>query len=395
MTLANRATVEMQFDANFQIDSWHSFSLRDSFTDPLGELSFTIQPLLPDLRRYRDRARKGELVAVFINGAAQGVYIITTTSTSVSNGGGVTMKITAKSPLATPYEGSVDPRLSVSTTTDTPVSQVVLAAMLPYGFNVIGIASALNVSARMGKPIANKGTPLTKSVAALKHQECQAQEGETAYAFCDRIFTRLGLCLHVDNAGALLLRAPNYTQEKAYTVKQSFSGSGPTGEDVDVFTGSVEEHDTNDGQFSEVQVRGLRRDDVGQTKTAEPNATVTASSFMPTRSVYRSQGAAYKPKIIKDKMARDSARSESVAKLVLSLPAKDAYFITGTVDGIVSKSGRVWQPDTIAHVYVEALGVDEEMWIVERTLRQDRNSGQTTELKLLPKNALVLGQVPQ
>jgi hypothetical protein len=34
------------------------------------------------------------------------------------------------------------------------------------------------------------------------------------------------------------------------------------------------------------------------------------------------------------------------------------------------------------------------MWILERELMQDRSGGQRTRLKLIPKGALVLGEIP-
>jgi prophage tail gpP-like protein len=55
----------------------------------------------------------------------------------------------------------------------------------------------------------------------------------------------------------------------------------------------------------------------------------------------------------------------------------------------------VWQVDTVANVVCEAFGINEPMYVLERELSQDRNSGQRTRLKLIPLGALVLGEIPQ
>jgi prophage tail gpP-like protein len=60
----------------------------------------------------------------------------------------------------------------------------------------------------------------------------------------------------------------------------------------------------------------------------------------------------------------------------------------------VSATGAVWSIDTIARVYCEAFDIDEDMWILQRELMQDRSGGQRTRLKLIPKGALVLGEIP-
>jgi prophage tail gpP-like protein len=77
------------------------------------------------------------------------------------------------------------------------------------------------------------------------------------------------------------------------------------------------------------------------------------------------------------------------------LPAVSAYQFTCEVPGIVSATGAVWQVDTVANVVCEAFGINEPMYVLERELSQDRNSGQRTRLKLIPLGALVLGEIPQ
>ncbi len=386
-----RTAVSMQFDADFVIDAWESFTLRESFTDPVGDFTFVAKPPRHKVASYRDRLRKGELVTVFADDTNQGTMLITSVETTIGRDG-VVFTATCKTPLVTPYEGSVDPRLVLATKTDVPVTDAVLSALRPYGFTTIIGDSAGSVDAITGRPIGGRRAPVV--VDALKHTDAKAQEGETAYAFCARIFTRLGVALRCAVDGTLLVTAPDYDQEPAYTLVQSFAPGAPEG-DVMLGDPPIVVHDTNDGQFSECVVRGAQPDKDGQARTAEPKSTTTAASILPSRSVYRSPIAApYKPKNIKDKNARDAQRAASVAKLALGLRAADAFSVTCSVDGFRSTTGRVWAVDTIARVFIEAAAIDEPMWIAERVLEQTRQGGQRTTLKLLPKGALVLGDLP-
>jgi hypothetical protein len=389
MTEPNRARVVMHFGDGSTIDTWNTLSMRDTFTDPLGELTFESFPPSAQWFDYRRRLAKGELVTVLVNDVSQGGFLIQSAPRTISKERGCGIKVTCHTPLITPYQGDVDPDLHFKSPTDVPVIEAVLAALAPYGFEQIQADASANVNAISGVPI--HGNRKRVNVDALKHADCKAHEGETAYAFCARIFTRLGVCLRCAADGTLLLSAPNYAQAPAYTVIQSLSGGGRPG---DYFVGEVQVHDSNDGQYSECTVRGARGDSAGQTSTSRPTARVTEAELHPNRPSYTSFAAAHKPKIFRDKSARDHARALSVAKFELGLRAASAYAISGEVDGWISTTGRVWTVDTMVHAIVDAEQLDESMWLLERVLHQDSKGGQRTHLKLLPKGALLLGDVP-
>jgi prophage tail gpP-like protein len=79
----------------------------------------------------------------------------------------------------------------------------------------------------------------------------------------------------------------------------------------------------------------------------------------------------------------------------MGLRAEKAFYVQGEVDGMVSATGRLWQVDTMVHVVIEAEGLDEDMWVAEVRRTADAQGGQRTHLRLLPKGALVLGDIPQ
>lgn len=385
-----RTIVEMRAfeDEQVVLDSWTNFSLRETYTDPVGDFVFETIPTLETLPRISRLLQKGEPVFIYVNGALQGVYVISTVRRTMSRSHGVIFSATCKTLLHAAYEGTVDPRISFSAQTDVPVVDLILQAMSPFGFGTVIGDTAASVYAASGKRIDGRSNPLP--VQALKHQDCQAQEGETAYAFCARILNRLGVVLRQSVDGKLLVSAPDYNQLPAYTLAQSFVGNWPPMSDVML---TCEDISSNDGVFSECRVRGTRSEQPGVNTVAEPDVTVLAS-VLPARSQYTSFVQATKAKIIKDKSSRDLPRARNIATLAMGMTAINGYTLTCEVPGIVSATGAVWSIDTIARVYCEAFDIDEDMWILERELMQDRSGGQRTRLKLIPKGALVLGEIP-
>jgi len=121
MSAANRCVVTMHFDDGTQFSDWVSFTMRDCYTDPLGELQVVAAPTRANRAEYRKHLKKGHLVTIKIDGVNQGTFLIMSCPRTIGRNG-VVYNITCKTPLATPYEGSVDPDLEISSQTDTPVS---------------------------------------------------------------------------------------------------------------------------------------------------------------------------------------------------------------------------------------------------------------------------------
>jgi prophage tail gpP-like protein len=385
----NRARVEMRFGDGSTISAWTSLRMRDSFTDPLGQLDFEVAPPRKQIAAYREALGKGQLVAVMVNGVAQGVFIVQARRSRVGRDG-VVMSLTCHTPLITPYQASVDPRINFHSQADASVVGVVAEALAPFGFEQLRGDVTANVAALTGQPIG--GAALNVLVETLKTQDAQAQDGEAAYDFCRRIFGRLGVALRMRADGTLLLEAPNYNQPAICAVWQTFGTPRPG--DAFLADPPVEIEDTNDEQFSECTVRGSRSDSAGSTATATPTTTVFAADLPAGERLYRSTAANYKPLFIKDKNSRDAVRCKAAATRALGLRAARAYVVRGAVDGFISSTGRVWTPNTMVHVTVEAEGLNEDMWLLGREFSQDRSGGQVTALELIPKGALVLGDLP-
>lgn len=394
------ARVELAFDNGETFSEWQSVSLRDTFTDPIGEFSVTSALTQANglLKRYRQTLAKGQLVSLKINDIPQFVGLIQTVEKSIGDEG-IVFTVSGGTPLITPYGGAAveDPldyskELSFhSENSDVPVADVLKRIFRPYfgADPIIEGDDGQHIDLTSGKKRTKKAAKLT--LENLTQRDAIAHPGETAYQLASRILTKLGCCLKMRWDGVLLVTRPDYDQEISYTVGQSFREVFPG----DRFFGSVRIKDTNEGQFSEVAVRGTIPDDPESTLASRPIGVVKSTTINAERPPYSAASyAAYKPLVIKDKSARDASRTGSVAKLALGLPATNAFTVTGNVGGWISKSGRIWTPGTLARVVVEMDEIDETMFLLSRTFIQEPDGGQYTQLTFIPKGYLVLGDLP-
>lgn len=394
------ARVELSFADGTTFSEWQTVSLRDSFTDPIGEFSVTSSLTQSNglLKRYRETLQKGQLVSIRINDIPQFVGLIQTVDKTISDEG-IVFAVSGGTPLITPYEGAAvedssdySKELSFhSENADVPVADVLKRIFRPYfGTDpVIEGDDGQHIDLTSGKKRTKKAQRLT--LEQMTQRDAIAHPGETAYQLASRLLTKLGVCLKMRWDGTLLITRPDYDQEISYIVGQSFKEVFPG----DRFFGPIRIHDTNEGQFSEAVVRGTIPDDPEATTASRPIGVVASTTINANRPPYSAASyAAYKPKVIKDKSARDATRTGSVAKLALGLAATNAFTVSGTVSGWVSKSGRIWTPGTLARVVVDIDEIDETMFLLSRTFIQEPDGGQYTQLTFIPTGYLVLGDLP-
>lgn len=399
----NRGQVSIKLQDGTEVFDFLSFRLQDKYTDPLGSYEFVIRPRHQDIISLNDKLKKGDLIGVTINNNPQGAFIIQTKKTRIVKDVGVEFTLMCHTVLITPHEGSVDPDIAETFQSDTPVSDVVLNALAPYGFDSIISDTSADVQALTGKGIGGRKPAI--QVEEIKHKEAKAHEGESAYGFCARIFGRLGLALRVNFEGTLLLGSPDYDQEALYQIEQSSA----TTREGDAVIGDVVITDTNANQFSEVVIRGTAKDTKGQTRATRPIHRLRVAGFpdppggsafddapsseIPAgRHSYRAEaGAIFKPAYKLDKFSRDNDFCKERAYRWIGRRAEAGYVIQCTVDGLIATSGAIWTVDTIARVKIEKAGIDDDMWILGVEKRMDRGDAQRTTVTLIPKNSLILG----
>lgn len=379
-----------------------SATIRESFMDPLGSYDFQAEPTTAHRQDYINKLKRGEPLLFRVDGNPLAEPIIQTVDTRIDSNG-VTLNVSCHTLLVTPYEGATNPELSEKWTSDVSVDALVLQVMGLYGFDELDGDATAHVNALTGKGVSGRAAAL--NIASLKLKDIQANEGELAYALCSRVFNRLGAALHCDHTGKLLLRRPDYDQQALYTLVQDSTGA--TDGDRFLAGPGITIHDSNAGLYSEVVVRGNRPDTKGKVQAAPPIARVEVSDAAAQRPSgapfqaapstqlatgpgrYSSTAAPYKPRYVLDKESRDAERCRNAARLIMGAGAANAYYVQGTVNGLVAKSGATWTTDTIARTVVESVGLDQDLWILERSFSVTKD-GESTTMKLLPRGALEL-----
>jgi len=426
MTESKRGRVTIQDSNGDVFDNWSTFSMTETYDDPLGSYEFTIRPLRKDVREVQARFQKGELVSIKIDDNPRATPSIITVKTSLSKGGGVEMTVSCKTVLHVATQASADPEAFDKAPADVPVDEIVIRTLSPFGFTHIGTDFKRHTEVVLGKAVA--GDSATVSLLDLKAKELKVNENEGAYQYCSRIFSRLGYALRVDESGILILGSPNYFQEPSYSLVEDYVGTRVGARAGDKAL-SLELSETNDQQFSKVVVRGKSEEKRKKKATTKPQAATRLSRLTgrfanaemaeaaqgtydiysakqpfgeaveelidPRQPYYTSTIQPFKPKYINDRYSRDNDKCNGFCILVHAKPSVNAFVVTATVDGIVSHStGAIWAIDTICSVFSDTLLIEDDMWVYEVSMKVAKKGGARTTLKLLPVGSLVIGDVP-
>lgn len=375
--------VELKFADGSAISAFESFSLTERFLEPIDRGSFVFKPPASKLTEYLEKTRKYEILTTLVNGLTQAGLLIQTQTFKVSAAGSL-IGLACASPLKLLQEASADPKLSKVLAADVDVLSLVAEAVEPFG---IGEVFAENDIAVI-KAKTGKGSKATATKAAeLKFNEAQVQPNESVYSFLSRVLTRLGVMLRMGAGhGELYLTAPHYDGEPLGTVVLDGAAIG------DRACGDWEIVDTNEMQFDFCEITGAAQDKPGETRANVPKARVTSSDINSERPPFRrGQVLQYKPLLIRDTESRDKVRARSAAFLALGLKADSAFYVRCRAHGLVTRGGTPWTVDTLYRVVSELYGLDEVMWLSERTFTVNAE-GQYTDLVFVPKGYVRLGE---
>ena len=479
--------------ARERLTLWETFELQEDFLDPLSKFSMTCAPTADRFQEYYQKLSKGKQIEVWVGSHLQFTGMIIDQNVTISSQG-PTIQVNASGMLAAAYEASVSPRINLSVPKAVPVVNFIEKVMGPFFSEEkakVRNDSGYNLELKSGKPIT--GAPLPIPTSSITAKEMKSQAGQSAYQFCSRLISRLGVILKTDATGQLMLDRPNYKGSALYTLCQSKSTSSVGNYMLDGITIS----DTNRGQFSEIVVKGSARVKKGSNKAARnekkigpdgkpvknskgepvwrrvseansrsntPIARMTnyytgdpyddpayekffpnilpyknvpkrkATSITPLRAaatsaaanlgqrdwtpedwlkaisearyeqafmrnflhrhLYRSAKQPFKPRYVEDKKSQSIDRCMTMAGLLFGLRNASGFTIKCSVPGFFSTTGYLWTPNTLVRVVIDLLGANDEMWIFGRTFKASRTGGQQTDLHLMPKFSLVLGELP-
>ncbi len=400
MSKRTRADWAIKFAEGDPITVAREFTYRENYTDPLGSLTFDLAVPLLDREEYRDRIVKGGEVTLHIDGRQQARMLITTVEQELGRDGYL-MRAECKSPLCTIYEASVDPFVAQSFGADTPMADAILSILAPFGFTTLVSDQSADITAISGKALSGGANP--PALDELTHKDLATAQSDSAFGFCNRLLSRVGLVMRSDYDGKLLVGSPDYEQKARYVVAQDSDLSNKG--DRMLMEPSIVVKDTIDRQFSETLIVGKDAAKRSKVTAGSPRggvrvAGVTRPSdapFVDDQLVDLADGrylyaGPWKPRYKIDKKSRDKERCEAHATLLHCAQSVSAFTVRHAVDGFKSVSANaVWAVNTVGRVVATAFNIDEDMWLLERTMTGTKDKGQITMLTWIPKHALQLG----
>lgn len=435
MGFRHTVTVEVDDGTNkYPLNAFKSLSLSDTYTDPLGSLSFVVAGHVNEgqstageqkpLNAYFKALKRGNVASLAIDDKPQFTGIIQRVVHRFDPNGGWEMEVSCQSLLANAYYGSLHKTISISDgagSVGDKLKKAIVEALKPYGFteDLITLDSLKGDTAyrkRMlssskvsiaGEKVLNRAnqcpaTPPagpTKDVANIKLSELQSKPDDTAYGFCQRILSRCGVLLKADETGKLFTSVPDYKSSPMYTAILSTNNQSIGGRILGTFLWSED----NTNGFAESIIYANPEEGKCGNKLATAKVTVTAESLAsrPEYGKFYCQFGApldYKPKKTKDKYTRDSVMGRNACILQLQRGTEDSVHMTFSLPGFrgdyvgesVSQDSPFYTVNTMMIVQIDPLGFNESWWIYSKEFIQDSN-GQVTKLKLIPPKALQIG----
>lgn len=389
-----RPSVSLSFSDGTAITSFLSMTHTERFSDPVDTMSFVVAPprgsSSQQVQEYAKRLRKGEVVGLKIDEKPQAALMLTQVATTIGPSDGIVFSCTAKSPISLLYESTVPYETEAKAlSSDKPILDLVASICEPFGFGeVFADNDVAVIKSKTGR--ASDATPTPAK--GIKYKTAMPQPNETCYAFLNRILCRLGLILRMGSVfGSLYITRPHYEQTALYTFKCGSGGPAV----AEVFEGSVTVTESNENQYSFVEATGDKEDSKGSTNSDRPLFRAYSAAISSKRPPFRaSELISHKPCFYRDTSCQSKTTAKAVALLVLGERAESAFGVEGSIGNIVSTKGVPFTVDTVARIHIPQVGLDEDMWLSERTISVEPGGGGRTQLRFIPKNYYTIGELP-
>lgn len=204
--------IVVRFDAlGWETQQVQSYSLDSAYMTSTDSFSLSLYD--PDITKLQDLELQP--VSIFLNG---NLHLIGRVEQSEIGRDSGTVTLQGRDYLADMIECNVDPALSVSAS--ATLDKVVQQAALPVGISSVSFDAAPWRNMRLGVAVNTALGERTFKRAQLK--QYKPNPGEGIYQFLSRLCTRSGCTIQpTTTRNAVVLSAPDYVQDVAYSVSRS------------------------------------------------------------------------------------------------------------------------------------------------------------------------------
>jgi prophage tail gpP-like protein len=210
--------------------------------------------------------------------------------------------------------------------------------------------------------------------------------GERWMDLVERHLRQSGLFMWCSATGDAVIGRPNYHQTPIYKIIRK-RGQKPRYDNVISFDYEIDFQP----RYSEVVIYGK--------STGRKYARTTQHGAY-TDDELVSMGF-HKVLVVRDAEVTSTEAAERMARRRLAEGRRRGFALTYIVAGHVTSdptsvfaadvAPKCWAPDTMVHVEDDEIGVNENFWIEQVIFRRSA-TGTTTQLKLLPRDALIFGE---
>lgn len=217
------------------------------------------------------------------------------------------------------------------------------------------------------------------NLATMRISQARPHAGESVHAFLSRHCKRFGLIMWGTADGSIVFGRPNYTQKPRYSFQCNVF-KNPEQNNVQ----HIRRHRDAKSIPSEVHCFGK----------SHGHDWFRSDAHAIVEDKYTKDIGFYRVLTISDHNCRTNAEAEQRAKYELSHKRQNADTLSlRPMD--VGQDGAIYATDTIATVSYDVGGILNVPWyVVARSFDKSHSRGTETNLTLLPKGAIALGQAP-
>lgn len=383
-------------------DGFKSYRINSNYTTPTDEWEFVVYSD-DDPAGLRSRWKPLQPVRLYVSGNCQ---IIGRIDRIMGVGpGSSALKVMGRDYLADLVDATMDPTYQISK--EMTIGEMILEVFKPWGITSVLSDGGLTRNIRTGK---QPYQPDPQDLDQVRLEDLKAEENQGVFEFANKIVARHGFTIQPGGTrDSVLIVRPQYAQAPLYQLgrpgniaegvaDRNYSnvptvtlGRGRAGGNKHQVGGSRSEFPTfSEGAPSRI---GLATEVLAIT-TADNNIAVTREKrFDPKRgdnTLYGYTPPVYKPLYFRDKDSRNGAQVERAVKRMLAERLRETLQYNATTRGHTdSASGAIWSLDTIARVDDGVEDVHENLWIFDRTLENDGESGPQTHMVCLRPESYV------
>lgn len=415
--------VSVRFDGlEWETSLLKEYNIDSAYMTSTDAFSFCVYE--PDIDKLRDLELQP--VSIYIDGNLQFRGRVEQSEIGRDH---LAIRLQGRDYLADLVECHVDPALALST--NMTIEQAVKLAAAPIGVTKVSFDPAPWRNARLGSAVSS---PLeTPAFATAKLKEYKPNPGEGIFQLLSRLCVRLGCTVQPTmERDTVLIGAPDYVQESAYSVSRSrnnpqsaqnnvinavarrdyskfptvvlvtgqasktsaktrkavaaSSDSGPS--NPGVLSANARAAATTSGgppqKLAATDVANIRETILALLPDKyidAPNAGIWTHRITPTSPFKGLSSVLYRLLYIRDELGKDTDQVANTAARAAAERLKDClqYEVTfrGHSDPV---TGRTFAPDTIIDVSDEICGVFERMWVERVTFSYQPGAGATTTI---------------